>query len=187
MDTRGWGGFTRSVARDQDKGRVYFWVSTEAVTISKDSRDRGHNGLDNGIGNHAEDNESAGIVTATPECHTQDERQRHIAWTSGIGQVAMMILRRTLLAICLLTRNESRRESGGASKKGMEDGISELSSFSTLFFSEQVCEFCVCFHHMKATWTDAMGEEQKLQRRDVDLPLVTMPAYWTSIVAGTQC
>lgn len=135
-----------------------FGSITRSLTISKDSRDRGHNGLDNGIGNHARNNENAGIVTATPDCHAQDGRQRHIARTSGIGQVAM-ILRRTLLAICLLTRSESRREGGGASKKGREDGISELSSFSTLFFSEQVCEFCVCFHHMKATWTDATGEK----------------------------
>ncbi|KAK3494840.1 uncharacterized protein B0T23DRAFT_313117, partial [Neurospora hispaniola] len=79
------------------------------------------------IGNHAGDNESAGIVAATPDCLAQDGRQRHIARTSGIGQVAMMILRRTLLAICLLTRNESRRESGGASKKGREWRMESVS------------------------------------------------------------
>ncbi|KAK3340611.1 hypothetical protein B0H65DRAFT_264877 [Neurospora tetraspora] len=76
--------------------------------MGKESRVRVNNGLDNGIGDRAGDNGSADIVTATPDCRAQDGRQRHIARTNSIGQVVMVILRRTL-ATCLLTR-KGRRE-----------------------------------------------------------------------------
>jgi hypothetical protein len=150
MDTEDEAESQEALLELRTKKEYIFGSITRSITMGKESRGRVINRLNNGIGNHAGDNGSAGIVTATPDCRAQDGRQRHIARTNSIGQVVMVILRRTLV-ICLLTR-KGRRESNKISEKGREDEISELSSFSTLFFSEQVCEFCVCFHHMRAKW-----------------------------------
>ena len=94
----------------------------------------------------------AGIVTAThsdpPTVLDYTDGNATFARTNSIGQVVMVMILRRMLAICLLIRK--RRESRGVEvKRGGKDGKSvSYSRFSTLFFSEQVCEFCVCFHHM---------------------------------------
>lgn len=107
--------------------------------MGKESPVRADNGLDNGSGDLVRDNGSAGNCNATPDCHAQGGRQRHIArptaWSNRSGHDH---LKKDVSYM------PSELESSGDRCKG--EGrwvISKLSSFSTLCFSEQVCEFCV--------------------------------------------
>ncbi|KAK1780264.1 hypothetical protein QBC45DRAFT_408845 [Copromyces sp. CBS 386.78] len=88
MDTEDAGESQEALLELRTKNGYIFGCITRSKTMGKESPVRVNNGLDNGIGDHVQDNGSAGIVTATPDCHAQDGRQGHIARTSGIGQVS---------------------------------------------------------------------------------------------------
>ncbi|KAK3954177.1 hypothetical protein QBC32DRAFT_337112 [Pseudoneurospora amorphoporcata] len=88
MDTEDAGESQAALLELRTKKGYIFGCVTRSITMGKESPVRVNNGLDNGIGDHVRDNGSAGIVTATPDCHAQDGRQGHIARTSGVGQVS---------------------------------------------------------------------------------------------------